>query len=93
MRCFFSILYGCVVTLFGCNMCVVVPQTPLHYAAASTHGAMCLELLVNAKAETNIKVRTITSGILCYTVSYCHFLSRRQIKKKLEKGVRNLCVF
>ena len=32
-------------------------QTPLHYAAASTHGAMCLELLVNAKAETNIKVR------------------------------------
>ena len=58
-------------TLFGCNVCVVVTQTPLHYAAASTHGAMCLELLVNAKAETNIKVRTIPAGILCLIVTFC----------------------
>ena len=32
-------------------------QVPLHYAAASAHGAMCLELLVNKGANTNMKVK------------------------------------
>lgn len=31
-------------------------QTPLHCAAASTHGAMCLEILVNERANVNAKV-------------------------------------
>lgn len=31
--------------------------TPLHFAAASTHGALCLELLVNNGADVNIQVR------------------------------------
>lgn len=30
--------------------------TPLHFAAASTHGALCLELLVNNGADVNIQV-------------------------------------
>lgn len=37
--------------------------TPLHFAAASTHGALCLELLVSNGAEVNIKVRN-TTGLL-----------------------------
>lgn len=31
--------------------------TPLHFAAASTHGALCLELLVNNGADVNIQVQ------------------------------------
>lgn len=31
--------------------------TPLHFAAASTHGALCLELLVNNGADVNIQVK------------------------------------
>lgn len=31
--------------------------TPLHFAAASTHGALCLELLVGNGADVNMKVR------------------------------------
>lgn len=30
--------------------------TPLHFAAASTHGALCLELLVCNGADVNMKV-------------------------------------
>lgn len=30
--------------------------TPLHFAAASTHGALCLELLVGNGADVNMKV-------------------------------------
>lgn len=30
--------------------------TPLHFAAASTHGALCLELLVGNGADVNTKV-------------------------------------
>lgn len=32
-------------------------QSPLHYAAWSHHGALCMELLVNAGADPNIQVR------------------------------------
>ena len=32
-------------------------QTPLHYAAGSTHGAMCLEILTNEGANVNIQVK------------------------------------
>lgn len=35
------------------SLCV---QTALHYAAASTHGAICLELLVAEGANVNVKV-------------------------------------
>lgn len=31
--------------------------TPLHFAAASTHGALCLEFLVNNGADVNVQVR------------------------------------
>lgn len=31
--------------------------TPLHFAAASTYGALCLELLVNNGADVNVQVR------------------------------------
>ena len=31
-------------------------QTPLHYAAWSHHGALCMELLVKAGADPNVKV-------------------------------------
>lgn len=30
--------------------------TPLHFAAASTHGALCLEFLVNNGADVNVQV-------------------------------------
>lgn len=30
--------------------------TPLHFAAASTHGALCLEFLVNSGADVNVQV-------------------------------------
>ena len=33
-------------------------QTPLHYAAWSHHGALCMELLVKAGADTNVQVST-----------------------------------
>lgn len=37
--------------------------TPLHFAAASTHGALCLEFLVNNGAEVNVQVqRNIVTG-------------------------------
>ena len=34
-------------------------QTPLHCAAASTHGAVCLEILVNEHADVNAKVAAV----------------------------------
>lgn len=40
--------------------------TPLHFAAASTHGALCLELLVGNGADVNMKVR---NKIIIYTLS------------------------
>lgn len=37
--------------------------TPLHFAAASTHGALCLEFLVNNGADVNVQVqRNIVTG-------------------------------
>ena len=33
-------------------------QTPLHYAAWSHHGALCMELLVKMGADTNVQVGT-----------------------------------
>ncbi len=32
-------------------------QSPLHYSAAATHGAMCLELLINEGANVNLQSR------------------------------------
>ena len=34
-------------------------QTPLHYAAASTHGGICLEILVSEGASTKLQVGII----------------------------------
>ena len=39
-------------------------QTPLHYAAGSTHGAMCLEILTNEGANVNIQVYIVNKDNL-----------------------------
>lgn len=36
--------------------------TPLHLAAVSTNGALCLELLVNNGADVNMQVRKCTEN-------------------------------
>ncbi|MEQ2187218.1 hypothetical protein GOODEAATRI_002364 [Goodea atripinnis] len=36
--------------------------TPLHFAAASTHGALCLEFLVNNGADVNVQVYLFIKG-------------------------------
>ena len=41
-------------------------QTPLHYAAAATHGAICLELLVSQGADINVKVGADITKIIRY---------------------------
>lgn len=45
-----------------CCVCVCVLKTPLHCAAASTHGAVCLEILVNEHADVNAKVVAVCLG-------------------------------
>lgn len=46
--------------LIDCGANVSQPNnkgfTPLHFAAASTHGALCLEFLVNNGADVNVQV-------------------------------------
>lgn len=46
--------------LIDCGANVSQPNnkgfTPLHFAAASSHGALCLELLVNNGADVNVQV-------------------------------------
>lgn len=39
--------------------------TPLHFAAASTHGALCLEFLVNNGADVNVQVTFALISISC----------------------------
>ena len=39
------------------NWMMIALQSPLHYAAASTHGAMCLELLVHEKCTISVQCR------------------------------------
>lgn len=43
---------------YGANVCQPNNKgfTPLHFAAASTHGALCLEFLVNSGADVNVQV-------------------------------------
>ena len=38
--------------------------TPLHLAAVSTNGALCLELLVNNGADVNMQVKTFWKCLL-----------------------------
>lgn len=51
--------------------------SPLHLAAVSTNGALCLELLVNNGADVNMQVcssyRTATRNV-CFSEHYVHFL-------------------
>ena len=51
-----------------------VLQTPLHCAAASTHGAVCLEILVNEHADVIAKVAAIFSDSLLMVI-YCLSMS------------------
>ena len=53
-------------------VCVCVFQTPLHCAAASTHGAVCLEILVNEHADINAKVAAVC--LLSQSVTVVHHL-------------------
>ena len=46
------------------NQLNIQGQTPLHYAAWSHHGALCMELLVKAGADPNVKVIIII--IFCF---------------------------
>lgn len=39
--------------------------TPLHFAAASTHGASCLELLVNNGVDVNVQVQLFLHFFNC----------------------------
>lgn len=43
--------------------------TPLHFAAASTHGALCLELLVNNGADVNVQVNP--AALQSYFILFC----------------------
>lgn len=49
--------------------------TPLHFAAASTHGALCLELLVNNGADVNIQVK-LALQLFSFTLSYFAYFRR-----------------
>lgn len=49
--------------------------TPLHFAAASTHGALCLELLVNNGADVNIQVK-LALQLFSFTLSCFAYLRR-----------------
>jgi len=48
----------CICQAVECVLCCVL-KTPLHCAAASTHGAVCLEILVNEHADVNAKVAVL----------------------------------
>uniref|UniRef100_A0A3Q1GJA2 Uncharacterized protein n=1 Tax=Acanthochromis polyacanthus TaxID=80966 RepID=A0A3Q1GJA2_9TELE len=52
--------------------------TPLHFAAASTHGALCLEFLVNNGADVNVQVRRTpdTCPLFTSSCSGCINISR-----------------
>lgn len=45
--------------------------TPLHLAAVSTNGALCLELLVNNGADVNQQVRVLTQEYKTYFQWQC----------------------
>ena len=47
--------------------CCFLLQTPLHFAAASTHGGICLEILVSEGANTKAQVRCGVFFVHLYT--------------------------
>ncbi len=46
-------------------------QTPLHFAAWSHHGALCMELLVKAGADPNIQVGVVRGVVWLNRVYVC----------------------
>lgn len=56
--------------------------TPLHFAAASTHGALCLELLVGNGADVNMKVGAKPKSLP--SVSGCAILIHHSAMKRNE---------
>ena len=57
--------------------CVCVIQTPLHYAAASTHGSLCLEMLLNENVDLGPKVVILHKirANHCNSTNLEHFLT------------------
>lgn len=53
--------------------------TPLHFAAASTHGALCLELLVGNGADVNMKVGIHLESTLVFRSSLFKTISATNI--------------
>lgn len=70
---------------------LLIFQTPLHCAASSTHGAMCLEILVGERADVNAKVCLSTSNSTYSTLiidNWCYVVWRRSVCFYLDF---NLC--
>lgn len=44
---------------------MIILQTPLHYAASSTHGGICLEIMVTEGANTKAQVLDPSKHVQC----------------------------
>lgn len=67
--------------------------TPLHFAAASTHGALCLELLVGNGADVNMKVGIELESTLVFrsslfkTISVTNIIPQQKVTNYWYKNI------